>query len=345
VRIISEAPASELGPNEERGGVTAWLVLQTAFETPMFFIQPVEREEPADPVLVGPTATAPIDHSAWSAQGRFVENAVWFVPDCQVWIRDFTTSVETLRPGEELHCGTAVARIKSVKKLQARVRNLVTITYASDDLLHEALTLTDDHVLQVRRGISGVRPVRAADIDPGDFVQVPGPQREEATVVSVDSFSENMALVEVAFEEEDQFACVSMRGSALPVEVYCIRAIHTVKILQFKRYEAFRELFFDSEELAPCRDALSAAGLSMDLSQFDLGQGKLVVRDVQLARRAMTAIHLRLINGKVLRKSDVVVSADMERTVRLLVMKNPATLRKNQHVRNEPGELIDLGHL
>ena len=59
--------------------------------------------------------------------------------------------------------------------------------------------------------------------------------------------------------------------------------MHVVKILKFKRYEGFRELFFDSEELAPCRDALSAAGLSMDLSQLDCGQGKLVVRDVELA--------------------------------------------------------------
>jgi hypothetical protein len=125
-------------------------------------------------------------------------------------------------------------------------------------------------------------------------------------------------------------------------DVYGHCAMHTVKILKFKRYDSFREVFFDSDELAPCRDALRTAGLSMDLSKFDLGQGKLVVPNVQLAIQAMIAIRLRQIHGIILRKSDVVVSADMEGTVRSLVMKNPATMRKNQHVTNEPGELLDV---
>jgi hypothetical protein len=56
----------------------------------------------------------------------------------------------------------------------------------------------------------------------------------------------------------------------------------------------------------------------------------------------MVFIRLRLIEGKVLRKSDVVVSADMEEAVRTLVLGNPLTLRKNQHVLNEPGELLDV---
>jgi hypothetical protein len=124
--------------------------------------------------------------------------------------------------------------------------------------------------------------------------------------------------------------------------VYGHCPMHTVKILKFKRYEGFRELFFDSEELAACRDALRTAGLSMDLSQSDLGQGKLVVRDVELAAQAMIAIRLRQIHGIILRKSDVVVSADMEGIVRSLVMANPATMKKNQHVTNEPGEMLDV---
>ena len=58
--------------------------------------------------------------------------------------------------------------------------------------------------------------------------------------------------------------------------------------------------------------------------------------------QAIIAIRLRIIQGKTLRKSDVIVSADMESTVRSLVMANPATLRKNLHVKNEPGELLDV---
>jgi hypothetical protein len=156
---------------------------------------------------------------------------------------------------------------------------------------------------------------------------------------------ENTTVVQVAFEKDDQVAFVSTPGSLLPVAVYGSAAMRVVKLLRFKRYDDFRAVFFESAELAPCRDALRAAGLSMDLTEANLGGGKLVVHDVELARQALDALRLRQIQGKILRKSDVVVSAEMERLVRSLVMANPATLRKNQHVLNEPGELLDLGGL
>ena len=63
-----------------------------------------------------------------------------------------STSVETLRPGETLRHGMAEATVKSVRTLQPRVRNLVTITYVTFEGLEGFLTLTDDHALQVRRG-------------------------------------------------------------------------------------------------------------------------------------------------------------------------------------------------
>jgi hypothetical protein len=253
-----------------------------------------------------------------------------------------STAVETLRPGEMMRCGVAEARVKSVRTLQPRVRHLVTITYAAADDLEGFLTLTDDHALQVRRGCRVVRPALAADVGEGDFVLVPN---GEAKVLSVEHLFENTAVVEVAFEKEDQVAFVSTEGSPLPVAVYGSCAMHMVKILQFKRYDGFRELFFDSADLAPCRNALRTVGFSMDLSELNLGQGKLVVSDVELARQVLDAIRLRQIQGKILRKSDVVVSADMEGIVRSLVMANPATMKKNQHVNNEPGELLDLSHL
>jgi hypothetical protein len=232
------------------------------------------------------------------------------------------------------------ARVKSVRTLQPRVRSLVTITYAADDL-EGFLTLTDDHALKVRRGCRVARPAYAADVCAGDFVLVP---RGEAKVVGVEHVFENTAVVEVAFEEEDQVAHASAPGSPLPVAVYGSCAMHVVKILKFKRYDDFRALFFDSEDLKQCRDTLRAAGLSMDLSEVNLGQGKLVVTDIEVAQQVLFAIRLRQIRGRTLRKSDIVVSADLERVVRSLVMNNPATSRKNQHVTNEPGELVDLGY-
>ena len=89
--------------------------------------------------------------SVWSAPARLVENVACLLPDCHIWTGDFSTSMKTLRPGEMFRCGMAEATVKSVRTLQPRVRNLVTITYAVDDL-EGFLTLTDDHALQVRCG-------------------------------------------------------------------------------------------------------------------------------------------------------------------------------------------------
>jgi len=249
--------------------------------------------------------------------------------------------MKTLRPGEMFRCGMAEATVKSVRTLQPRVRNLVTITYAVDDL-EGFLTLTDDHALQVRRGSRVARLACAADVGPGDFVQVPS---GEARVLGVEAFLANTPVIQVTFEEKDQVAFVCMEGSPLPIAVYGNLTMDSVKILRFKRYEDFVKLFFDSDDLAPCREALSAAGLSMDLTKLKLGPGKLVVQDVELAKQAVQALRLRQIQGKKLRCSDVVVSADLEGFVRSLVLSNPATMRKNQHVTNEPGELLDLGYL
>ena len=86
-----------------------------------------------------------------SAPARLIENAACLLPYCRVWKGDDTIPVEALRPGEMLRCGMEEARVKSVRTLQPRVRSLVTITYAADDL-EGFLTLTDDHALQVRCG-------------------------------------------------------------------------------------------------------------------------------------------------------------------------------------------------
>ena len=84
-----------------------------------------------------------------SAPARLIENAACLLPYCVVWKGDDTIPVEALRPGEMLRCGMEEARVKSVRTLQPRVRSLVTITYAADDL-EGFLTLTDDHALRVR---------------------------------------------------------------------------------------------------------------------------------------------------------------------------------------------------
>ena len=45
-----------------------------------------------------------------------------------------------------------------------------------------------------------------------------------------------------------------------------------VKILHYKKCTNFRQLFVQSPELQPCRDALAEAKVSMDLTDAELGR-------------------------------------------------------------------------
>ena len=51
-----------------------------------------------------------------------------------------------------------------------------------------------------------------------------------------------------------------------------------VTILRFKRFDKFRQVFLEGTEFKECRDALEANGFSMDLAEYGLGLGKLIVR-------------------------------------------------------------------
>ena len=108
-----------------------------------------------------------------------------------------------------------------------------------------------------------------------------------------------------------------------------------MKILRFRRHDGFRELFLSHEAFSTCRDELEKAGLSIDLSSKNLGNGKLVVPDPELAKLAIIAIKSlgRQLGRSPLVFSDVIVSSDMEKTVRFVAATNKVRDRENT-VRN-----------
>ena len=62
------------------------------------------------------------------------------------------------------------------------------------------------------------------------------------------------------------------------------------------------------EDLNDCREVLSRIGLSMDLSQYNLGTGKMVVR----ADVALLILHLFQVRDQRLKCSQIVVTSEME---------------------------------
>jgi hypothetical protein len=177
------------------------------------------------------------------------------------------------------------------------------------------------------------------DLLAGDIVHLPN---GEARVRQVETSFKNTAVVEVSFEDIEQVAYVFMGAgnSTLPLAVYGSCAVPIVKILKFKRHDKFADLFFGSDDLAPCRATLETAGLSMDLSKMNLGLRKLVVSDPELARQTVDALRLRQIQGKPdLRIYDVVVSADWEEAVLFRVLSS------NPYQKVKDTELVDLRFL
>ncbi len=62
------------------------------------------------------------------------------------------------------------------------------------------------------------------------------------------------------------------------------------------------------EDLSDCREVLSRVGLFMDLSQYNLGTGKMVVR----ADVALLVLHLLQVRDQRLKCSQIVVASEME---------------------------------
>lgn len=137
-----------------------------------------------------------------------------------------------------------------------------------------------------------------------------------------------------------QVAYICWADRALAVAVFGNFTAIGVKILTFKRFDNFGPLFAESEDLAVCRDGLVAVGFSMDLLSCGLGPGKLVVPS-GIAAYVMENLRERHRSGKILKRVDVVVSADWEPVVRCLVKNNPATSNSNP-VKNEPGEILHV---
>lgn len=86
----------------------------------------------------------------------------------------------------------------------------------------------------------------------------------------------------------------------------------TVELLQFQRFDRFRDIINTNPELASCREELAEAGYDIDLGVCNLGAGKLLVR-AGLAQRAISALHqLCVTRGHVLKASEVAVSTELK---------------------------------
>ena len=79
-----------------------------------------------------------------------------------------------------------------------------------------------------------------------------------------------------------------------------------IQLLRFRRYDDFRHIFLQSEAWRDCRRALAEEGLSMDLSIYGLGPGKLVVEST-LAWPVLQAFSQQF-PGRTLPPSELLVS-------------------------------------
>ena len=79
-----------------------------------------------------------------------------------------------------------------------------------------------------------------------------------------------------------------------------------IQLLRFRRYDDFRHIFLQSEAWRECRRALAEEGLSMDLSIYGLGPGKLVVEST-LAWPVLQAFSQQF-PGRTLSPSELLVS-------------------------------------
>jgi hypothetical protein len=297
------------------------------------------------------------------------ENKACFLEDTHFWSTDeeYTitkTAVQALERGTILRFQKDVcATVSSVIKHAVNSRNLVTIYFGEGGVLNQySLTVTCDHAILIRRDNRNAI-ARAQDVQQSDFVRT---QNGFAEVREVFQYKRDEAVFEVAFSHPDERALISTQDSPLAVQVFGEVPLRPcVKLLVFKRYDGFGELFLQSNELAPCRHALAEENLSMDLYDLGLGPGKLVTKDRQIAREVVDFLRAKhtIIDGKIfvpiriivlesgklevseeqttLDNRCVIVTADMEKAVRALVKSNEATTNMNLVV-NEPGAVLDL---
>ena len=114
-----------------------------------------------------------------------------------------------------------------------------------------------------------------------------------------------------------------------------------VSILQYKRFDKFRETLLESPELETCREALRKVGLSASLSVVGLGPGKLFVRS-DLGRPVIRALRAHVLRiGRSLRNTDVVVSGEYRALVMGLIEHKAPRINLITHVEEIT---LDMSH-
>jgi len=255
--------------------------------------------------------------------------------------RGHPCSVTALSPGQELVPGRLghAAIVHSVRTLSYCERNVVTLHF-----FEGAFTVTASHIvmvcLQQSQQRKSFRPMLASQVQPGDILRTLASQ---LNVTSVKPDVIKTCVVEVQLKDTRGSFFVGGSTAKPPAFVEVCGALAplgetSVVIIRFQRYDRFRDIIINNEELAACRNQLEQAGFSVDLGSTELGPAKLLVR-ADLAWRVIMALRWRSSDQQEnkLCLRDVVVSQELKAV--LLEEVSRLAKRANPVVREETLEL------
>lgn len=303
--------------------------------------QQVRVHQHRDDEASEPSCATGMDRNASSAAPKTAP-ATSYSPQCLlpctfVQLRSCRAiNVAELQAGSELLSGHGQASVRIVRKLPTRDRDIVQIGFASasNTAAYEQIVVTASHALAIHRpSCKRFLPLLASEIRVGDQLRT---HTLAVSVLSVTKSTINTQVFEI--ELHDMSSSLYVSTGSTPVEVYGATfpklGNNQVKIISFNRFDCFRELLLEGEELESCRRALTGRGFSPDLGIYELGSGKMFVQ-AGLAESVLAALALR--TGPGLKCTDVVVSSEFEPIVKLAVRQ--ATTRKI-FVQRE--EILDL---
>jgi len=324
--IVHTEPAAFIPPAEAKELVQeswAQFVQQRALSAPNMppedaasaATRSVSEIESSDAISVPSVA-----HSAPAA----IDMTGCFLPDTRVLLERGDECVMRLRPGTKLRAAQAErpAVLRVLRVLKERDRDSVVITFSSKSgTVTGSLAVTSSHVVASRRpGGPIFQRTVASELRLGQLLRTN--TADDVTIIDLKHQVVHMPVVEIELEDaHSSFFAIALGEGQAFIEVYgCLAPVSGhVSIWSFIRCDNFRELFLESAETQACRDSLAREGLSMDLGQFDLGPGKLVV-SASIGTQVVEALKLR---GKVLNSGQVVVSREFEPVV-LELVKNHA---------------------
>lgn len=290
------------------------------------------RSESVDHSL-GSDTTAPCKPQTAPAAARMLQ---CLLPHTQVLTRSaHSIDVAELQIDDELLAGCGQAVVDVVRHFAIQLRDIVQIEFESvaNAAAPEQLVVTASHFFPVfRPTCRNTEPVLASEVRIGDLL------RSQASLVKVTSVTKSTIRTSaIEVELRDSASSMYISTHSTPIEAYGATMPKLkngqVKILVFNRFDGFVESLLKSEELEACRGALQQAGFNADLSVYDLGPGKMLVR-ANLAETVLEALSLR---SEPLGRNFVVVSSEFEPIVKLAVRHGA---KRTIYVKDE--EIMDL---